>query len=139
MTAERRVRTPPWSSGRHARPGQVGRAISVLRSCTYGKRSIRLRVPRDTARWLWRQLGAALNEPKSKPRRLGQAAPREVEDAMLPTRLDVLVALLRQLDANGPRSSTWPACPTGAGWRTTRDGRATARAPGRAGGRAVVI
>ena len=30
-------------------------------------RSIRLRVPRDTARWLWRQLGDALGEPKPKP------------------------------------------------------------------------
>jgi hypothetical protein len=32
-------------------------------------RSIRLRVPRDTARWLWRQLSEVLGEPRRKPRR----------------------------------------------------------------------
>jgi hypothetical protein len=32
-------------------------------------RSIRVRLPREVARWLWRQLGDALGEPKPKPPR----------------------------------------------------------------------
>ena len=37
----------------------------------YGTRAGRsgCRVPRDTARWLWRRLGEALGEPRRRPRR----------------------------------------------------------------------